>query len=420
MPETGWKHSLQRRFGTAVATLADEHPRSYLLLATGLALAGYAALLLFPGLVLAGISGGYHALFAHPAIAWYPLFTWLSMTAVAALVSWRIAQFRPVTPAGIVLDRQQAPALFELVEELGRHYRRPGIDRMVITAAFTLELVKTPCRFLPVWSANTLVIGLPLIQSLSAAQFRCALARRLGQFSKRYNLLGNWLFQLRAIWPQYCTTPAGAGFQPVRWFFSAYAPLYQVISLPAARRDELAADSYALQACSDAEVLETITTETVYRLYLEEKYWPVFRKFSARAREAILDPHAGMAAVLHAGLQGDRGLQWLMKAMAREPRWDEPIPSLARRVDNIGHLETRLGEITAVPAAAVYLGTATGELEQALGDAGPPGVSSEIKRYRFTFQPRRSVASLIRRFRHKQADRDTAAVDQQQHITSAQ
>jgi Zn-dependent protease with chaperone function len=379
---------------------------------TGLALAGYGVLLLFPGLVLAGISGGYHALFVQPTIAWYPLLFWSAVTPGAALVTWRIAQFRPALPAGMVLDRQRAPALFELVEELGRYYRRPKIDRMVITTAFSLELVKTPCRFLPVWSANTLVIGLPLIQSLSAAQFRCALARRLGQFSKRYNLLGNWLFQLRAIWPQYCAATAGSGFHPVGWFFSVFAPLYRVISLPAARRDELAADSYAMQVCSDEEVLETITTETVYRLYLEEKYWPVFRKFSAHAREAILNPHAGIAAVLRAGLQGDRGLQWLMKAMAREPGWDDPVPSLAQRVDNIGHLETRLGEIAAVPAAAVYLGTATGELEEALGDAGPPGAASEMKPNRFVFQPRRSMDSLIRRFRSSQE------ADDHEQITS--
>ncbi|MGD2057006.1 MAG: hypothetical protein PVJ15_09390, partial [Gammaproteobacteria bacterium] len=71
-----------------------------------------------------------------------------------------------------------------------------------------------------------------------------------------------------------------------------------------------------------------------------------------------------------------------------------------------------LGEIAAVPAAAVYLGTATGELEEALGDAGPPGAASEMKPNRFVFQPRRSMDSLIRRFRSSQE------ADDHEQITS--
>lgn len=420
MAETGWRHSLLRRIGSGLAPLAESYPRSYLLVATGVALAGYGWLLLFPWLVLAGVSGSYTALFDHPAIAWNPLLLWSAVALCSALVTCRIAQFRPALPAGIVLDRKQAPALFDLLGELGSHYRRPGIDRVVVTGAFTLEIIKTPRRALPIWSTNTLVIGLPLMQSLSAAQFRCALARRLGQFSRRYGVLGNWLYQLRRIWPQYsvATEAAAPGFQPVRWFFSVFAPFYEVISLPAARLDELAADSYAMEVCSDAEVLDTITIETVCRLYLEEKYWPVFRRFSARAREAILQPHTGMASVMRAGLRGDRGLQWLMKAMAREPRWDDPMPSLARRVENIGHLETRMGKIAAVSAAAVYLGSACEALEAALDNALQPDLSQEIKRYPLEIRSSAATESPARRPGHRHADQDAPAVDSQGHVTS--
>jgi Zn-dependent protease with chaperone function len=422
MSETGWRQSLLQRIGTGVEYLAETYPRGYLLVVTGFAVAGYGWLLLFPWLVLAGISGSYDALIGHPAVAWSHLLIWSVVAVFSALVTYRLARFRPALPAGIVLDRKKAPALFELLEELGRHYRRPGIDRVVITGAFALEVVKTPRWALPVWSMNTLVIGLPLIQSLSPAQFRCALARRLGQFSKRHNLLGNWLYQLRRIWPQYgiAAEAAGPGIQPVQWFFSVFAPLYELVSLPAARLDELAADSYAMEVCSDAEVLDTITIEAICRLYLEEKFWPVYRKLSARVREAMLKPHAGMASVLRAGLQGDRGLEWLKKAMAREPRWYDPMPSLAKRVENIGYLKTRMVEIAPVPAAAVYLGTVIEELNAAPGNALPQRFSRESKCDPFRFQPRTFMASLTRLLRRKHADRDTPAAGNHSHITSLQ
>ncbi len=369
MSETGWKHSLLQRFDTGVNSLAEICPRGYLLVATALALAGYGWLLMFPWLVLAGISGGYEALTGQPAVVWSRLLIWSTVAAGAALASYRIARFRPTLPAGIVLDRKNAPALFELVDELSRHYRRSVIDRVVINGEFALVIETTPCSALPVWSINTLVIGLPLIQGLSPAQFRCALARRLGQFSKHRNMMGNWLYQLRRIWSQYAiaTKTADPGFQPVRWFFRVFAPFYERISLPAARLDELAADSYAMEVCSDEEMLDTITTETVCRLYLEEKYWPTYRKLTARLRELMPKPHAGMASVLRTGLQGDRGQEWLMKAMEREPRHDDPMPSLAKRVENIGHRKPRMSGIASESAATVFLDMAIGELDATPG-----------------------------------------------------
>jgi hypothetical protein len=422
MSETGWIHSLLQRFDTGVESLAESCPRGYLLAATVLALAGYGWLLLFPWLVLAGISGAYEALTGQPAVAWSRLLIWSTVTAGSVLVTWRMVQFRPALPAGVVLDRRKATALFDLVDELGRHYRRPGIDRVVINGEFALELVKTPYCALPLWSMKTLVIGLPLIQGLSPSQFRCALARRLGQFSKRRNPLGNWLYQLRRIWPQYAiaTSVEDPGFQPVRWFFRIFAPLYERISLPAARLDELVADSYAMEVCSDEEMLDTISTETVCRLYLEEKYWPTYSKLTARVREIMPKPHAGMAPVLRAGLQGDRCQEWLMKAMEREPRGDDPMPSLAKRVENIGHRKPHMSGITPESAASVYLDTAMEDLYATPGSALPGEGLQESRCNPFRFLQRTFNSSLVRRLKRRRAILDTPAAGSHSHITTTQ
>jgi len=422
MSETEWRHSLRQQFDTGVESLAETYPRSYLMAVTALALAGYGWLLLFPLLVLAGVSGGYEALTGQPAVDWSQLLIWSAVATGAALVSWRTARFRPTLPAGVLLDRNKVPALFELLDELCRHYRRPGIDRVVVSGEFVLDIVKTPYTSLPVWSMNTLVIGLPLIQSLSPTRFRCSLARRLGQFSKHNNPLGNWLYQLRRIWPQYAieTEAADPGIRPVRWFFRVFAPLYERISLPAARLDELTADSYAMETCSDEEVLDTITTETVCRLYLEEKYWPTYRKLTTRVREILPKPHVGMASVLRTGLQGDRCQEWLMKAVEREPRHDDPMPSLRKRVENIGHRKPRMSGIAPESAAMVYLDSAIEELDAALGRAMPKEGLQESACNPLTFQPRTLISSLARRLSRQHATPDTPAAGNQTHITTPQ
>ena len=422
MSETEWEHSLLQRFDTGIEYLAETCPRGYLLAASVLALAGYGWLLLFPWLVLAGISGAYEALTAQPAVAWSRLLIWSTVTAGSALVTWRMARYRPTLPAGVVLDREKAAALFDLVDELGRHYRHPKIDRVVIGEEFALELVKTPYCALPLWSMNTLVIGLPLIQGFSPTQFRCALARRLGQFSKRRNPLGNWLYQLRQVWPQYAiaTSAADPGFQPVRWFFRFFGPLYERISLPAARLDELVADSYAMEVCSDEEMLDTISTDSVCRLYLEEKYWPTYRKLTARVREIMPKPHAGMASVLRAGLQGDRGQEWLMEAMEREPRVDDPMPSLAKRVENIGHRKPHMSGITPESAARVYLDTAIEALEATPGRRLHREEPQESRCNPCKFLHRTFIPSLMRRLTRRHAILDTPSAGNRTHITTPQ
>jgi hypothetical protein len=422
MSETEWRHSLRQQFDTGVESLAETYPRGYLLAVTALALTGYGWLLLFPFLVLAGISGSVEALTGQPDVDWSRLLIWLAVATGAALVSWRMARFRPALPSGILLDRNTAPALFDLLDELYRHYRRPGIDRVVISGEFVLEIVKTPYTVLPVWSRNTLVIGLPLIQSLSPTQFRCSLARRLGQFSKHNNPLGNWLYQLRRIWPQYAieTEIAAPEILPVRWFFRVFAPLYERISLPAARLEELAADSYAMETCSDEEVLDTITTETVCRLYLEEKYWPTYRKLTTRVREILPKPHVGMASVLRTGLQGDRSQEWLMKAIEREPQCGDPMPSLGKRVENIGHQNPRMSGIAPESAATVYLESVIEKLDAVLGSALPNDGLQEITCNPLTFRPRTLISSLARRLNRQHATPDLPAVDNQTHITNPQ
>jgi hypothetical protein len=290
-------------------------------------------------------------------VAWNAVLFWLIAGVFSALVSYRLYRYRPPLPSGKVLDRSTQPALFQLVAEQSRHYRTPRIDRIVLSPELELDIRETPCCAWPLWSTRSLVVGLPLLQCLSAPQFQCALARRLGQFSGRYKRLENWLYRLRAIWPQYCSEQGACGFgsRVVAWFFCVYTPLYRLISEPAACLDELAADSYAMELFSDEQVLDTITTLEVCRCYLEERYWPVVRKYAARNQHLLEKLRFGMTSVLRAGLHANSVDHWVAKAQSGQERCDAGVPSLARRIDNIGFTTARMGVLTVVPAAGVYL-----------------------------------------------------------------
>jgi len=376
MSDHGWQHSFLQGIGMRIEVLAELHPRPYLLLVTIYALLGYVCLLLFPLLTLAGLAGVYHAITAPSGVAWLQLLVWLLVAGSCGLVSYRVLQFRHLLPAGYALDRSQAPALFQLVEDTRAHYGAPAIDRILVTNEYRLDIVDTPLLAVPVWSTRSLVVGLPLLQCLSTGRFQCALARRLGQNSRRRNRLLNWLYSLRVIWPRYReTSPAGVpAFLPLRAIFSVYAPLYTVLSTAAARLDELQADSYAMELFSDEDVLDAVTTDAVFCLFLREKYWPAIRKLREQNAALVTNVHARIATVLHAGLQAGNTDQWIEHAMSAEQRWDDPWPTLLRRIENIGHAQARMTGWMTEPVAAGYIDNCRSKLDAALEDLPPSDV----------------------------------------------
>ena len=342
-----------------IEPLTHKFPRLYLGCITLLALFGYAFVLLFPLLVLAGLLNIYLELATNDVTNWQSVLTWFAIVSIAALVSYRSTQMRPKPPAGLTLVEDKAPELFKLVQQHCNYFKRPAIHRIVVTTQYELDIIKTPLWALPVWSTNTMIIGLPVLQSLSPKQFECVVARRIGQFSKRYNSLTNWLYQLRAIWQQYRVSYSqqkGFGIEPLKWFFSAYAPLYAKSSLYAAWLDELNADTYAMQLFNDEEVLEMITADALCRWYLHNQFWPAVYKIASIETKSLQTPHTKIASTVHAIKSGDRLDILIDKVYRQKPPSIQAIPSLQDRIRNIGHELPRMGKDTTENAAVFYLG----------------------------------------------------------------
>jgi hypothetical protein len=151
-----------------IKSLIHRFPRFYLGCVVLLALSGYAYVLLFPLLVPIGLLNIYE-IFALGDIAnWQAALIWSAVVLVATLVSYRITQIKPKTPVGLTLSEDKAPELFKLAQQHHAYFKRPEIHRIVITANYELDIVKTPMWALPVWSTNTMVIKAhgPVFQTL--------------------------------------------------------------------------------------------------------------------------------------------------------------------------------------------------------------------------------------------------------------
>jgi hypothetical protein len=339
-------------------TSTMHYPQFYLGSIIFIALLGYAYLLMFPVLFLASLFNIYETL-TSDTINWTSTFTWLAIGVAAGLVTYSGTRVKPTPPVGLKLSEDKAPKLFELVQQLKTTYGRLDIDRIVITGDYEVDIIKTPKWALPVWSMNTMVIGLPSLQCHTPENFSAIVARRIGQFSKRNNPITNWLYQLRTIWPQYYLAykkNKAAGTEVLTAFLYLFSPFYSAVSSIAAKLDELKADSYAIEERNDEVMREMITADTLYRWYLENEYWPAVYKLTAISEKAKPTPHAKMAPSLRNKLDEEKIAALIDKMMKVDSSWNVAIPSLTSRIENIGHEHPRMRRPEGETAAEFYLG----------------------------------------------------------------
>jgi len=342
--------------------LAKYSRLAYYLLTIAVALCGIAFILLFPALILLGISNLDHAFYvAFNMNNWLALAIWLPLIAISTIVSCRIVGIKLPAYSGINVNYRTVPDLVKTVTELQKTYKRPKLDNIVISDQYILDIVKTPLFGLPFGSTNTLVIGLPVLLTMSPLNFRCALERKFGQFSKRIHFLDNWLYQLRFTWLQYNEIYAGrlhSGDQILSWFFRFFTPLYNAVSTHAYNRVNLRTDTFALENISDIDLLDMIKNSILSKSFLHSIYWPSIQEMVHEDSSPSPHPFYRMTDMFHKTLQKCDTRKLLQDALAGKNASINGETTLDERLDNLGYYKLSTPNFTEESAALEYLGQA--------------------------------------------------------------
>lgn len=271
---------------------------------------------------------------------WVMLAVTLLVIAFCGWMSWYMVQTPFKQPRGLVLEYKMAPELFKLVSALESAFTRSRVHRVVLSDNHDNRLIRTPRYGLPFYTENTLVIGLPLLLSLSPDHFKTLLARRIGQTGGRHNYITGWIAQLWNIWPQYRDNYAGSKTIPgsiLHTFFRLYIPVFRYFSYFAARLDELEADRYALEYVGDEVMNEAIAQDYVVRAFLKKNYWPQAKQLLRNKPDAKIFPYRQMSRMVQTQLKMENANRWLAKAVVGGASYSRPQPSLRSRIENIGY-----------------------------------------------------------------------------------
>jgi len=357
------KNHLAERYGRLaswVNAFSQRYSKAYLSFAVLVMLLAYAFLLLFPYLVFEGTAVLSREIpNARTTEHWIIVEVWSAILLFCLFLSWQVFRLHFPRVSGLKLSKDLAPDLYGLIAGVRKYAAKPSIRNVVLTDQYELRIEETPRLGYPFATSSTLVIGMPMLQTLSVEQFRGELLRRMSQYSSGRFRPSHWLFRTRLLWRQYSDALASRkrfGETPMRWFFSVYTPLFEALTLPAARMDELAADSAVLEWLNDRDYFETVKSSTIAEIFLETHYWRKVHQLGLKNPQMPLSPFEELEHISGHLQSKEYRRKWLQGTFAAEQNVCKAMPVLRQRMENIGQEKLRDVPVVEKTAAEVCLG----------------------------------------------------------------
>ncbi len=304
-------------------------------------------------------------------------------------------------PAGTELRRAQAPELFAMIDGLRRTLRAPRFHHVLVTDDFNAAVVQSPRLGIFGWPRNYLLIGLPLMKSLTVEQFKAVLAHEFGHLAKGHGRMSNWIYRQRLRWSRLLAvleaneSKGSFLFKP---FLNWFAPYFNAYSFPMARANEYEADATSARLTSPQAAAEALTSVNVVGGYLAERYWPQIHSQADEQPAPAFAPYLSMGEGVASELDETSGRTWLEQAMTRQTDSADTHPALADRLRAIGEAP-RLALPPVGEAADRLLGKAlepiTRSFDRRWQDAILPSWEA---RHREVQDARRQLAELNARF----------------------
>lgn len=207
----------------------------------------------------------------------------LIRTTVSAI---RACFFRIRAPEGLPLHRSEARALHDLVDEIGRAIDGPPVDGITLTGRFQASAaVDTPSWWLR--RRRTLVLGFPVLTTLSLPELRAVIAHELAHFSSAHDAFGAWVYRTRASWHALRSALDRRLATPVYvyWLLSWYEPRLTAASAEVSRRHEVIADRVAARLAGSRAAADALVVFELGARFADETHWPAIEASHASAAE---------------------------------------------------------------------------------------------------------------------------------------
>jgi Zn-dependent protease with chaperone function len=300
-------------------------------------------------------------------------------------------------PRGRPLTPPDCPDLFWLIDEIRAKVRAPRVDQVLLTGDFNAAIVQHPRFGIFGGTRNYLILGLPLMQSLSQQEFQAVVAHEFGHLSGAHGRFGAWIYRLRTGWARL----SGALQAHQHWgaalftrFFNWYAPLFSAYSFVQARQQEYEADRMSVQAVGRESAASALLRVNTHGEFLSETFWPAIFRRADEDPAPTLAPFSMIGSSMRQRDPPVTPAGWLTKALMQRTGYSDTHPCLVDRLTAIGVEPYTPGPIEA-SAADALLGDAVESLRQELDERWRLSVQQWWgKRHQYASESRARLATL--------------------------
>lgn len=260
-------------------------------------------------------------------------------------ITWRLSGClltSSAPPSGMALSPGVAPSLHALIRHFGERFDGVRIDGVWITGEMNAAVLQRPRWGLVGPLETHLLIGLPLVHSVSERQFGAVLAHEFGHLACQRRSLAAWGCHLRAAW--FRTADCCVERMPYFGALIDRMTFSSVLEAQAlARLEEFEADRAAAEIVGSGLVAETLVEMAAREQFLLQDYWVKVMAQCGRSRRPSLRPYRDMGLGMVAGflpserrdVEGDEGAgDGLHPTLAERLEALSESPGLEMRVED--------------------------------------------------------------------------------------
>ena len=368
-----------------IEAFSRKHPRLYIARIISLIVLAYAYLLF----ILFGSLALMLAMFGMVILAPITIkFALLGLIAFGG-VFWSILRglwVKTTPPVGQNITRDQAPKLFELLDELRTTLDCSPFHKVLIVGQMNAAVFQLPRLGIFGWHTNYLLIGLPLMQSLTPDEFKAVMAHEFAHSSRGHGRFSNWLYRVRRTWEQVFQQMnknrsrfGGVLHKFINWFW----PIFNGHAFVLSRANEYEADACSVRLAGADAASSALMRLPVNDSLLSEKFWPDIFDQVKHLDQPPSNIIQTQSAALKTGFPPEEALKQLRQSFLIETNNSDTHPCLKDRLRAMNRLPADIETTLSVPippnrsAAEILLGTHEEILARQLSEEWHKSVSKQ-------------------------------------------
>lgn len=253
--------------------------------------------------------------------------------------TWTLLTTRFAPPEGRELTREEAPLLFARLDDMRSRMQGPRFHHVLLTDEMNAAVVQHPRWGVLGGHHNYLILGLPLLQVMSADEAMAVVAHEYGHLSGQHGRFGAFIYRLRNAWGQLqamADTWTDWGSRLVARLFRWYAPFFNAYTFVLARQNEYEADRSSAELVGVAPAASALARVSIASRFEQQYFWP---EVNRRLRHEPAPPAARSQVFAQAWreqLLPEREQDYLQQALTRVTDHADTHPALADRLRALG------------------------------------------------------------------------------------